>query len=92
MVVVDAEDGFVRKTPALNQLVADTEQFTQKVDLNKIYILGCVLRSVDGEPYLLYETELTDNGLYIREAKLHALTEDAVTALQVSGQVGVWAD
>ena len=92
LVVVDAEDGFVRKTPALNQLVAETEQFTQKVDLNKIYILGCVLRSVDGEPYLLYETELTDNGLYIREAKLHALTEDAVTALQVSGQVGVWAD
>lgn len=92
LMVVDAEDGFIRKTPAFGELVDKAQAFTREVDFEKPYILGLVLRSVDGDPYVMYETELTVDGLYVREPKLRLLTEDAVKALQVPGKIGVWTD
>lgn len=92
LIVVDAQDGFIRKTSSFYRMVDENQQFTQDVDLDKTYILGFVMRSVDGDPYLLYETELTMNNLYVREIKLQALTEDEVTALQEPGKIGVWTN
>lgn len=92
LIVVDAQDGFIRKTSSFYRMVDENQPFTQEVDFNKTYILGCVLRSVDGDPYLLYEEELTQNNLYIRQIKLEALTEEEVTALQEPGKIGVWTN
>jgi len=92
LIVVDARDGFIRKTSSFYRMVDENQQFTREVDLNKTYILGCVIRSVDGEPYLLYETELTVNDLYVRQITLQALTEDEVAALQEPGKIGVWTN
>ena len=92
LVVVDAADGFIRKTSSFYRMVDENQPFTQEVDFNKTYILGCVFRSVDGDPYLLYETELTQNNLYIRQIRMVNLTEEEVTALQEPEKIGVWTN
>lgn len=90
LVLVDAEDGFIRKTSSFFRMADESMAFTKEVDFNKTYILGCVIRSVDAEPYLLYEMEITTNNLYVRKVKLQSLTEAEVTALQEEGKFGVW--
>lgn len=90
LILVDVEDGFIRKTSSLYRIADENQQFTQSVDFNKTYILGCVLRSVDGDPFLLYETEINEGNTYSRNIKLCPLTEDDVSALQEPGKFGVW--
>ena len=90
LVLVDAEDGFTDKTPAFNELADENLQFTQPVDYSRIYVLGCVFRSLDGDPFLIYETEIKVGQTRSRGFKLLPLTEDAVSTLQVPGKFGVW--
>ena len=90
LILVDAEDGFLRKTSSFYRMADENQQFTQEVDFNKTYILGCVFRSVDGDPFLLYESEVHRNNNYVRRIKLLPLTEADVSALQVPGKFGVW--
>lgn len=90
LILVDAEDGFIRKTSSFYRMADENQQFTQEVDYNKTYILGCVLRSVDGDPFLLYEAEIHDDSSYVRSITLCPLTEEDVKALQVEGKFGVW--
>ncbi len=90
LVLVDVEDGFIRKTPSFDRLADENQQFTQPVDFNKTYILGCVFRSVDGSPYLLYETETNVDNADYRNLTLQPLSEAEVSALQVPGKFGVW--
>lgn len=92
LIVVDAEDGYIRSTSSFYRICDEKQEFTQSVDFNKTYILGCVFRGVDGEPFLMYETEITLENSYSRNVKLVALTEEDVTALQVSGKFGIWID
>ena len=90
LILVDAEDGFIRKTSSFYRMADENQQFTQEVDYNKTYILGCVFRGVDGDPFLLYETEITTDTGYVRKVTLRPLTEEAVAALQEPGKFGVW--
>lgn len=92
LVLVDAEDGFTRNTPSFDQLADETQQFTQPVDFSKTYILGCVFRSVDGDPLLMYETEVPLGDSYYHDIVIRALTEEDVNALKVPGKFGVWTD
>ena len=68
------------------------QAFTRSVDLEKSYVLGMLMDSVDGEPYLMYETEYSDNGLYHRAITQVKLTEEEAKALQIPGKIGVWKD
>lgn len=90
LILVDVEDGFIRKTSSFYRMADENQQFTQSVDFNKTYILGCVFRSVDGEPFLLYDTEIHEGNTYVRSITLCTLTEETVSALQVPGKFGVW--
>lgn len=90
LILVDAEDGFIRKTSSFYRMADEKQEFTQEVDFNKTYILGCVFRSVDGDPFLMYDTEIQGNNTYTRKAALRLLTEEAVSALQEPGKFGVW--
>lgn len=90
LILVDAEDGFIRKTSSFYRMCDENQEFTQEVDFNKTYILGCVLRSVDGDPFLMYETEIEGNNTYTRKIALVPLTEEDIIALQVPGKFGVW--
>ena len=90
LILVDVEDGYLRKTSSFYRMADENQQFTQSVDYNKTYILGCVIRSVDAEPYLLYEAERTEANSYYRQIVLQALTEENVKALQEPGKFGVW--
>ena len=90
LILVDVEDGFIRNTSSFYRICDENQQFTQSVDFNKTYILGCVFRSLDGEPFLLYETETHIDSTYYRNLTLQPLTEDEVSALQVPGKFGVW--
>lgn len=90
LVLVNAEDGFIRKTSSFYRMADENQQFTQEVDFNRTYILGCVLRGVDGDPFLLYEAEVEQNNTYSRSIKVCPLTEEDVAALQVEGKFGVW--
>jgi len=90
LILVDAEDGFVRKTSSFYRMVDENQEFTQEVDFNKTYILGFVFRSVDGDPFLMYESEIHVGNAYVRKIKLIPLTEEAVSELQVPGKFGVW--
>ena len=92
LILVDAEDGFIRKTSSLYRMVDEDEEFTQSVDFNKTYILGLVLRTVTGDPYLMYDGEVTLNNTYSRIIRLRPLTEEDVAGLQVPGKIGVWTD
>jgi len=90
LILVDAEDGFIRKTSSFYRIADENQEFTQSVDFNKTYILGCVLRSVDGDPFLLYDTEIDQDNSYVRSIKLMPLSEEDVQQLQVPGKFGVW--
>lgn len=92
LILVDAEDGYIRSTSSFYRICDEKQEFTQSVDFNKTYILGCVFRGVDGEAFLMYETEISMENSYSRSIKLVALTEEEVAALQVSGKFGVWTD
>ncbi len=92
LILVDAEDGFIRKTSSFYRMADGNQQFTQEVDYNRTYILGCVLRSVDGEPFLMYESEVQNNNTYSRIIKLLPITEETVSQLQQAGKFGVWTN
>ena len=92
LVLVDAENGFIRKTSSFYRMADEKQQFTREVDFNKTYILGCVFRGVGGEPYLLYDIEIQNTGTYVRSTKLQPLTEEEVAQLQEEGKFGVWTD
>ena len=92
LVLVDAEDGFIRNTSSFYRMADEDEEFTRSVDFNKTYILGLVLRTVTGEPYLVYDGEVTLNNTYSRIIRLRPLTEEDVAGLQVPGKIGVWTD
>jgi len=92
-VLVDAEDGFIRKTSSFYRIADEKQEFTQPVDFNKTYILGCVFRSGDGRPYLMYEREIrTGSNTYGRIVAMEPLTEETVSSLQQEGKFGVWTD
>lgn len=90
LILVDVEDGYIRKTSSFYRIADEKQQFTQEVDFNKTYILGCVLRSVDGEPFLMYEVEVQEGNSYFRKIILRPLTEADVEALKIPGKFGVW--
>lgn len=91
LILVDAEDGFIRNTSSFYRMADENQQFTQEVNFDRTYILGCVLRSVDGDPFVMYEAEIRATGnTYSRDIVLKPLTEDAVSQLQVPGKFGVW--
>ena len=90
LVLVDAEDGFIRSTSSFYRMAAENLEFTQPVDYNKTYILGCVFRRAGGDPFLMYESEVENETSYVRVMKLVPLTEEEVNALQVPGKFGVW--
>lgn len=90
--LVDAENGFIRKTSSLYRMVDAYQQYTREVDMNKTYILGLVFRGVNGEPFLMYEKEIQENNTYYREIVLHSLTEEEAAQLQVPDKFGVWTD
>ncbi len=90
LILVDVEDGFIRSTSSFDRMAEEGLEFTQSVDYNKTYILGCVLRSVDADPFLLYDVEIDNGNTYSRNTILRPLTEEQVSALQVPGKFGVW--
>lgn len=90
LILVDAQDGHIRKTSSFYRMADEKQEFTQPVDFNKTYILGLVFRSIDGEPYLMYESEIQGSNTYSRKIKLVPLTEEEASALQVEGKFGVW--
>ena len=92
LVLVDAEDGYLRNTEALKKITDKKQQFTQKVDFNKTYILGCVIFAENGDAFLVYDADmhLEFMNIYIRSTILQPLTQEEVAALQVPGQFGVW--
>ncbi len=92
LVLVDAEDGFIRLTSSFYRMADENQQFTQEVDYNRTYILGCVLRSVDGDPFLMYESEVQNTNSYSRVTRLLPITEETVSQLQQPGKFGVWTD
>lgn len=90
LILVDVQNGYTRKTAALGQMTDGTQTFTRSVDPEKCYILGMLMDSVVGEPYLMYETEYTENGLYHRVITQVKLTEEEAAALRIPGKFGVW--
>ena len=90
LVLVDAEDGYIRSTSSFYRMAGENLEFTQPVDYNKTYILGCVFRRAGGDPFLMYESEVENENSYVRVMKLVPLTEEEVNALQVPGKFGVW--
>ena len=92
LVLVDAQDGFIRKTSSFYRMVDENQEFTREVDFNKTYILGLVFRGVTGDAFLMYETETQQGNTYSRAISTRPLTEEAVSALQEEGKFGVWTD
>ena len=92
LVLVDAKDGYLRFTDPLKRMADKNQQFTQKVDFNKPYILGCVIFADNGDAFLVYDADihLEVINAYIRRTILKALTQEEVAALQVPGKFGVW--
>lgn len=90
LVLVNVEDGFIRNTPSFAQIGNQWQEYTQPVDFDRTYILGCVFRGVSGEPFLLYNRELDFGNTYSRQIAMVQLTEEAVSSLQVPGKIGVW--
>ena len=90
LILVDAEDGFIRKTSSFYRMCDENQQFTREIDVNKTYILGLVFRGVAGDPFLLYETEIQQNNTYSRSFRLVSLTEEDVSNLRQEGKFGVW--
>ena len=92
LVLVNAENGFIRNTPTLDQLADEHQQFTKPVDFSKTYIVGCVFRSMTGIPLLMYEIEVPTNDSYYNDIMIQVLSEEEASALQVPGKFGVWTD
>jgi len=90
LILVDVEDGFIRKTSSFYRMADANQQFTQTVDFNKTYILGCVFRSVDGDPFVMYEAEVHEGNTYYRNIVMRSVTEEVVSALKEPGKFGVW--
>lgn len=90
LVLVDAEDGFIRNTSSFYRICDEKQEFTQTVDFNKTYILGCVIKNAEGEPYLMYEAEIQSGNTYSRNIQFLPLTEEEAAALQQEGKFGVW--
>ena len=88
--LVGAEDAYLRNTSSFYRMADEKQQFTQEVDFNRTYILGIVFRSVDGDPFLMYETEIQGNNTYSRSVKMLPISEEEVQALQVPETFGVW--
>lgn len=86
LVLVDVENGYTEKTPEFHRLAASNQEFTQKVDFKKTYILGMTFRGVGRTPFLIYE--INDNNE--RNLALHLLTEEELSSLHVPGKFGVW--
>lgn len=92
-VLVDAADGYIRKTSSFYRMADEKQEFTQPVDFNRTYILGCLFRGGDGMPYLMYEREIrTGSNTYGRVIALEPLTEEAAASLQQEGKFGVWTN
>ncbi len=96
LVLVDAENGYSSDTDPLKRMVDKKQQFTQEVDFNKCYILGCVIFAESGDPFLLYDAEIEVISYtgkpsdFLRRTILHPLTQEDVATLQVPGKFGVW--
>lgn len=90
LILVQAENGYIRNTPSFYNIADEKQQFTQEIDFNRTYILGCVFRSVTGKPFLMYEAEVQANNSYSRNIVIIPLTEEEVAALQVPEVFGVW--
>ena len=90
LILVGAEDAYLRNTSSFYRMADEKQQFTQEVDFNRTYILGIVFRSVDGDPFLMYETEIQGNNTYSRSVKMLPISEEEVQALQVPETFGVW--
>ena len=92
LVLVDVKDGYVKNTDPLKKMTDKKEQFTQKVDFNKKYILGCVIFADNGDAFLVYDAEvhLEFINAYVRSTILKPLTQEEVAALQVPGKFGVY--
>lgn len=90
LVLVDVENGFIRNTPTLDQLAHENQQFTKPVDFSKTYIVGCVFRSMSGNPLLMYEVEVSVDNSYYNDIVIRALSEEEASALKVPGKIGVW--
>ena len=91
LVLVDTADGYNRFTDPLKKITDKKQLFTQKVDFNKVYILGCVIFAENGDAFLVYDAEVHVEGkYYLRSTTLNPLTPEEVAALQVEGQFGVW--
>ena len=92
LVLVDVENGYTQKTPALETMADQNQQFTQPVDFGKSYGMGFVFRGVGGAPFLLYQTERRFGDDIGPNLTLRVLSEEAVAALQVPGKIGVWTE
>ena len=90
LILVDVENGFIRDTPTFDQLADENQQFTKPVDFSKTYIVGCVFRSMNGNPLLMYEIEVPVGDSYYSDIMIQALSEEEIDALQVPGKFGVW--
>ena len=90
LILVDVEDGYLRNTSSFYKMADEKQEFTQAVDFNKTYILGCVLRGVTGDPFVMYETEVEQGNTYFRSIVLRPLTEEDVENMKVPGKFGVW--
>ena len=92
LVLVNTEDSFIRNTSSFYRMAKEGLEFTKEVDYNKTYILGCVLRSVEGKPFLMYEKHIDREGGYSRGVKLIPLTEEQVSQMHQPDKIGVWSD
>ena len=96
LVLVDAKNGYISDTVPLKRMVDKKQQFTQEVDFNKPYILGCVVFAESGDPFLLYDAQIEvisytgKPSSVLRRTILHPLTQENVETLQVPGKFGVW--
>ena len=90
LILVDVKNGFIRNTPTFDQMADENQQFTKPVDFSKTYIVGCVFRSMSGNPLLMYEVEVPTSDSYYNDIVILALSEEEVSALQVPGKFGVW--
>lgn len=90
LVLVDAEDGYRRHTDPLKRMTDKKQQFTQEVNFNKSYILGCVIVAECGDSFLVYDTEFGTINYIIRKTIIQSLTQEEAAALQVPGKFGVW--
>ena len=90
LILVDAQDAYRRNTSSFYRIADPDLAFTQEVDYNKTYVLGCVFQGVGDDHFLIYETEVKTGNTYSRSVSLYPLTQEDVDALQVPGKFGVW--